>query len=54
MHHRWPSDRDRGVHDPDRCYWLCVASHAACHAFPKRAYAAGLLVRDDAAIRSEA
>lgn len=49
MHHRCPSDRDRGVHIASRCVWLCADAHRAIHAEPERAYARGLLIRDGVA-----
>lgn len=27
MHHVWPSDRRREVHDPERCLWVCRPCH---------------------------
>lgn len=43
VHHVWPEDRDRGVHDPDRCLLLCTAAHRWSHANPLLASRAGLL-----------
>ena len=46
VHHRWPSDRDRGVHDPTRCVLLCGPAHLWTHANPSVARLDGLLMRD--------
>lgn len=46
MHHMWPEDRDRGRHEPERCRWLCDASHAWVHAHPNKAKELGLLRPD--------
>lgn len=43
VHHVWPEDRDRGVHDPDRMLYLCPTSHAWAHANPSAAAEVGLL-----------
>lgn len=45
-HHRYPSDRDRGVHDPDRMLWLCPGSHRWTHENPALAREKGWLMRD--------
>ena len=37
VHHVWPEDRDRGVHDPDRMLYLCPTAHAWAHANPAAA-----------------
>lgn len=42
-HHCWPSDRDRGIHDPDRCLHLCTAVHDWAHTHPKPAADWGIL-----------
>lgn len=31
VHHRWPSDRRAGVHDPARCLLLCSTCHDWVH-----------------------
>ena len=46
VHHRWPSDRSKGVHDPDRCVLLCRPGHLAVHGAPSVARLDGLLMRD--------
>ena len=46
VHHRWPSDRDRGVHDPTRCVLLCGPAHLFVHGSPSVARLDGLLMRD--------
>ena len=46
VHHRWPSDRPKGVHDPDRCVLLCRPGHLAVHGAPSVARLDGLLMRD--------
>jgi hypothetical protein len=46
VHHRWPSDRDRGRHDAARCVLLCAASHLWAHSNPSVARLDGLLMRD--------
>ena len=46
LHHKAPSDRDRGVHDPERCLAVCEASHRFIHANPAHAYERGWLIRD--------
>ena len=43
VHHVWPEDRDRGVHDPDRMLYLCVPAHDWTHAHPLAAKALGLM-----------
>ena len=45
-HHRWPSDRDRGVHDPDRGLWVCAPGHLAIHGSPSVSQLEGWLLRD--------
>lgn len=44
-HHIHPSDRDRGVHDPDRGLFICRTAHRAIHDNVEWAYAHGLLGR---------
>lgn len=44
-HHVWPSDRDRGVHDPDRMLFLCRDAHRWVHDHPRLAGELGLLHR---------
>lgn len=44
-HHRAPSDRDRGIHDPERGLWVCGPCHNHAHANPEVSYAKGWLVR---------
>lgn len=46
-HHVWPSDRDRGVHDPERGKLLCAAGHDWTHAHPAEAERRGLLGRSE-------
>lgn len=45
-HHLAPSDRDRGIHDPDRGLAACARGHAYVHANPAEAYERGWLIRD--------
>ena len=45
-HHRFPEDRDRGVHDPDRGWFCCPAGHAWVHAHPEAAAERGWLRGD--------
>ena len=44
-HHVFPSDRDRGVHDPERGKLLCAPGHTWTHANPAEAERRGLLGR---------
>jgi hypothetical protein len=46
-HHVWPSDRDRGVHDPERGLWACWQGHAWVHDHPTEAERRGWLGRSD-------
>jgi hypothetical protein len=48
-HHKAPSDRDKGLHDPERGLWLCFPGHAWTHRHPAESYERGLLLRDGAA-----
>lgn len=43
VHHVWPEDRDKGLHDPSRCLHLCDLSHRWAHENPAKAKEAGLL-----------
>ena len=45
-HHRWPSDRDKGLHDPSRGVLLCGPAHLYVHGNPSIARMDGLLMRD--------
>lgn len=42
-HHIWPSDRDRGLHDPDRMALVCAPCHEHIHRYPGAAGPRGLL-----------
>lgn len=42
LHHLWASDRDRGLHDPARCVWLCSVAHLWVDREPSEASRAGL------------
>lgn len=44
-HHVWPSDRDRGIHDPARGLYVCFAAHRWIHAHTGAAQAHGWLGR---------
>lgn len=45
-HHVWPSDRDRGVHNPARGLLLCRAAHDWAHDHPDQARPLRLLLQD--------
>lgn len=45
-HHIAPSDRDRGVHDPERGLFACFPGHAWVHRHPEQSYERGWLLRD--------
>lgn len=44
-HHRWPSDRDCGLHDMTRGIWVCPRGHDWIHAHSKFARILGWLRR---------
>lgn len=46
-HHRAPSDRDRGIHDPARGLWTCGPCHDHIHRNPAVAYERGWLIRSE-------
>lgn len=46
VHHVFPSDRDRGVHDPERCLYVCAPSHQFIHEHPAWARTRGYLLHD--------
>ena len=45
-HHIWPSDRDKGLHNPNRAALLCRAAHQFVHEFPAWGREHGLLKRE--------
>ena len=45
-HHIYPSDRDRGVHDPNRGLFVCADAHSAIHNMPSWSRARGYLLHD--------
>jgi hypothetical protein len=47
-HHIAPSDRRRGVHDPERGLFCCLKAHHHIHANPAESYENGWLLRSAA------
>lgn len=45
VHHVWTSDRDRGVHDPDRALHVCRPAHDWIGRYPNEAEARGWAAR---------
>lgn len=48
-HHLAPSDRDKGLHNPDRGLMVCPTGHAFIHNEPALSYEMGWLLRDGVA-----